>query len=524
MSDNKPIEQIELTEEQIKAGQDNLKLILASIKERDDEVTHTDLEGMYNVLSMDKYLIMLLATGQYEKAKERMKELAATFNLFTILATVSTDDGSEQRITGATFLDLLHRGIDGDTVEATEKLEILLTSMLKYADTQPDLLGNPVTVKMLDALRTILSYLQQGMEQADEIDKFLQGAKEFMAIPRPAGLEDLLKINAGKTGRDPLKKDFGNIKVTFVGRLSIDEQKINDMLRLAFAHNNPYKATTGLNTLIELPFSNTMEMLGRPVTPDNKKRFSRQLRKEMLPTIATQYIEIENASGSGLRGYVGSDFAVDVRKDKIYFNLGDSYAKYLSTGALSQINYKSFRLGDQSNPLPYYLNLKLHTQYFHDGNRQRKDKKGNPQPTNNILQVKTILSFCSDMLPTYDYVQKTDRGHWVRRIRKPLEAALNEIQSTGIFKWEYCKKGLGEVTPQEIRTNDYVKWSNLYITFTLIPKEPDQTERLEHKQERLEALEAKQALKDAETLIKADKIKKRKARKQKGDKKEGSNT
>ena len=40
-------------------------------------------------------------------------------------------------------------------------------------------------------------------------------------------------------------------------------------------------------------------------------------------------------------------------------------------------------------------------------------------------------------------------------------------------------------------------------------REPEQAERLEHKQKRLEAAQAKQAVKEAETIIKADKIKKR---------------
>ena len=112
-------------------------------------------------------------------------------------------------------------------------------------------------------------------------------------------------------------------------------------------------------------------------------------------------------------------------------------------------------------------------------------------------------------------MQQTDPGHWIRRIKGPLEEALNEIQKAGLFSWQYCKKGLAEATPQEIHSNDFQKWSTLYITFKLIPDEPDQTERLEHKQQRIEAAQAKQALKDAETIIQADKIQKRKERKKK---------
>ena len=395
--------------------------------------------------------------------------------------------------------------------EAADILEYLLKEMLKYADTLPDMTNNPTAAKTLEALHTPLDYLQQGTEEAaKDLDLFLKEQKAFMTIPRPAGLEDFLSISAGKGNKELTVKEFNNSKITFKGRLSIDEQKINEMLRLAFTSQNTYRATTELNNLVELPFTETMNILGKPVTPDNKKYFSRQLRKETLPNIAHQYMEMKNKQGAIMRFEIGGGyFIVDVRKDKIYFKLSDPYSIYLNNGALSQYSSKTLRLGSQKNPLPFYLAVKLQDHYFHDGNRQRKDKQGNPQPTNTIISIKTLLKFCGDLLPSYEYVQETDRGHWIRRIKDPLEAALNEIQSKGLFNWQYCKSGLAEATAQEIRTKDFYKWSSLYITFSLIPEEPEQAERLEHKQKRLEAAQAKQAVKEAETIIKANKIKKR---------------
>lgn len=448
-----------------------------------------------------------------EQKKEQLAELMKNTSH---LATLTHADGSKEEITHGDFIELMASTLSKEApdAKAADKLKVLLEALIGFGETQPELAEDPISAQTLDALRAIYTYLQQGIEQGEELSKFLQGAKEFMAIPRPAGLEELLTISAGKGSREISLREFDKVKITFEGRLAIDEQKINEMLRLAFSANNPYKATTGLNTLIELPFSDTMSILGRTQTDRNRKEFSRQLRKEMLPAIAHQKLEIKAKGGTFVHMEVGGGYyAVNVKQDKIYFKLSDPYAAYLNAGALSQYSSKTLKLGSQKKPLAFYLAIKLQDHYFHDGNRHRKDSQGNPQPTNTLLSIKTLLAFSADILPSYDYVQQTDRGHWARLIRDPLEDALNEIQSAGLFSWQYCKKGLAEASPQETRSNDFRKWSGLYITFKLIPEEPDQTERLEHKQQRLEAAQAKQALKDAETIIKADKIQKRKGKK-----------
>ena len=504
---------IELTADQIKLGQDRLREIITKVANTDHKGTDITafVDAAYRRLSRDPELIRYLAEGQEDKAAERMDQLMNNAKKETVIATAVAEDGTEQPITIGHFLDLLNRGLDEEKPDANaaDNLAIILESMLEFVGGQPDLLNDPVTARTLDYIKTIYEYLQQGIEAREELDKFLKEQKEFMAIPRPAGLEDFLKISDGKGSKEVNIRQFeSSNKITFRGRLTIDEQKINEMIRLAFASNNPYKATKGLNTLIELPFTDVMEILNKPITPDSKKKFSRQLRKETLSNISHCHLEIKNDEGSFVHMEIGGGyFAVNVRRNKIYFKLSDPYAVYLNTGNISQYSSKTLRLGSQSDPLPFYLAIKLQDQYFHDGNRKRG--------VNSILAIKTLLAFCADSIPSYEYVQKTDRGHWVRRIRKPLEDALNEIKKIGLFEWQYCKKGMAEATPQEIRTNDYRKWSALYITFKLIPEEPDQTERLEHKRERLEATQAKKALKDAETIIKADKIEKRKARKQK---------
>lgn len=435
--------------------------------------------------------------------------------LNTVVTIIHAPNGSEEMITGNDVIDLIQRSLDEENPDskAADKLVLLIGTLLDGVADQPEFSEDPVLIRMMEGMRLIYSYLQ-GVESGEKLDKFLKGDIEFMAIPRPAGLEEFLNINTGGIKDDVHIKDLGDLKVTFKGRLGIDEQKIHEMLRLAFSSNNIYGNKTRLNTLVEIPFTYTMKILKRTPTERNRKAFSSQLKQEILPAIAQAYIEINTKEGWLTISVGGGIKAVNVRRDKIYFQLSDAYAAYLNTKHMSQYNSKTLMLGNQRNPLPFYLAIKLQDQYFHDGNKRRRDRNKELRPVNDVLQVKTILKFCSnDMnkcLPSYEEVQAKDNGHWVRRIRAPLEAALNEIQDAGLFTWNYCKSGKAEATLQEICTNDYKKWSNLYITFKLIPEEPDQTKRLEHKQARIEAALAKKVIKDAETLVKADKIRKRK--------------
>lgn len=340
--------------------------------------------------------------------------------------------------------------------------------------------------------------------------EFWAGKRDFVIIPQPRGIDSLLSINTTKPKQIKTNTTIIDIK----GRIGYDEQKIMDALRFSFTDKNPYRAQSNFKTYLEIPLTQTMEYLGRPTNDNNKKAFTRKLVNEILPNIRNAHFEYKDKYKQ-FKFYVGAgSLGVDRKRDKIYFQISDGYAAYLSTGALSQYSRKTLLLGNRQNPLPYYLARKMQSHYFHDGNRQLR--------TNNILSISKLLEFSKDILPNYEDIQEDDPGHWVRRIKERIEDALNDIQKIGLFKWEYCKEGMNPVTKKETTTRNYNEWRDLYITFALIPEEPDQAERLEHKRQRIEDAKAAKAVKDAEAIIEADRIQKRNARKN-GQKKAEAN-
>lgn len=433
-----------------------------------------------------------------------------------ILGKLTDKNGTTRDITYESFLEMIYEAPHDDN--AYDEILIILNAIIAHVSKDPELKKHPDAAANLEELKRIRDYLTRD-PTAGALERFLTAESAFLPTPRPSGMEDFMKISAGQDGQycDLLVgKDDNKVRIRFTGRTGIDEQKITELLRVGVLQNNHYGAKKNYNPWIELPFTEVMKMLGKKDTPANRRKFRSRLMKHILPSVASQSIDAKDRKGNAFHAETGTgEYYINVREDRIYFRVSDTYIKYVNSGgrSLRQTYNKSFYLGSGKNPLPWYLEKKLENHYFADNNRKR-----NP-PTHNILQISTLLEYCENFVPSFELIQETDPGHWIDRIRRPLEAALNEIQKAGIFKWRYCKAKLTSVSTQERSTRNYGRWSQLYINFELIPNEPDQTERLEHKTERIEEAKKKQAVKEAEKIIKADNIKKRGAQntKQPGD-------
>ena len=322
--------------------------------------------------------------------------------------------------------------------------------------------------------------------QKDALTAFFNGIIPFATVARPPYIECFLGINDESPIKDaPTARYFKNCTITFTGRLGIEEQKIAELLRMQFTNSNYHTASKNLKTFVEIPLTATMNILGRTINQNNKKAYVRRLNNIVLPNIAHAGIKFERNTKNKIDAAtieIGSTYGASLSSDKIIFEFNERYAKYLNTKSLSQYYINTLKLGTDKNPLPYYLAIKLQDHYFKDANRARG--------TNMILSVKSILNFCEDTLQ-YEYILETDPTHWKRKIKDRLEKALNEIQQQNIFHWEYCGAQKTKIPQEEADSADFNKWAGLYITFRLIPEEPDQSERLLNKQKRIETAKAK---------------------------------
>lgn len=448
-----------------------------------------------------------------------------------VMATVTYDDGREEKITGARFIELIQRYAENtqksDHLEgnpnAKEELEVL-AEMLRFSiDFMITPAGTPeewkADGKTLDNLKIILGRVNEILEklnsdpeeipQADNITKLLRGEIEYMVAPRPRNYNELLKVNS--TGERGLqyREVEGEIKISFPNRLSREEHIIRQACELAFLDKNFHGAKKNLLTRVTVPIDEIMEVLGRPNNPENKKKFKRQLERDILPSIKDAHIDArakkarkEGANDIWIQTNIGQ--ACGIVNDHIYFQFSEDYARYINTGIVKPYHQKLMRLGSRQFPLPYYVGQKMHDQYFHYGNQSRG--------ANSILQIMTLLNHCKEALD-YEYILETDPTHWKFKIKGKYERALNEIKKAGLFNWEYCRAGLKEIPQAEIDRMDFYQWSELYITFQLIPEEPpEQAQRLENRRERIEKAIEKKEVEDAKALVEAEQIRKRRRR------------
>ncbi len=95
----------------------------------------------------------------------------------------------------------------------------------------------------------------------------------------------------------------------------------------------------------------------------------------------------------------------------------------------------------------------------------------------NRISVKTLLEYCPD-LPKYEDI--TQKGRQVtERIIRPFERALKELEKTGfLLKWQYERRGKGDVPDVEAVAYTYEFWKEWIIVFELADY-PDQTERVQ---------------------------------------------
>ena len=257
-----------------------------------------------------------------------------------------------------------------------------------------------------------------------------------------------------------------------------------------FAQKNDFskKSKTAKNMSVVIPLREYAARLGADVlehgtsTPEEaeaeKKRIKNILdnvRKEVKKDLDIlynlsfeweEYIDHKLINFSSVRllaekGYNGGNIYLEFTQ-KIADNL-------VARRKITQFNAKLLQM-DKNHSNAYFIMRKLEEHYnmLENQERNRHDR----------LRVTTILSATD--LPTFEEVEKTDRGHWEKRIKDRLEENLEYLVRENYLKsWEYAhEKGVPLTDEEAENITDYNTFSKLYILFAPADK-VDHSERLE---------------------------------------------
>lgn len=291
-------------------------------------------------------------------------------------------------------------------------------------------------------------------------------------------------------------RDYSKLKVG----LGTGAKKLLDAGTLILTRNNHYRPAEGqpLDTAVSISLEEYGRMRGYDLTPrktttDEEKTAEknrienvlRDIRKKAKSELELLYCLSLSWKEPGKKGTDFDDVRVlqrkGIRGGYINMRFSEDIAAYLMHSYMMQYPI-ALQASDERNPRSYNVGYKLALQHSMDNNRARG--------TTNIISVKALLEACGD-IPTYEEVQASkDRGHWERRIKDPLTAALDSNVATGVIScWEYSNSKGVPLDDQQVSIADYKTFIDLYVHFEM-EGEPDQSERLQRKAERKEKAKA----------------------------------
>lgn len=382
-------------------------------------------------------------------------------------------DGSPLLLASAIWSIYAYMPLD----DATRKIIETYTNGDK-TEIQPPLLGKELTPEQAKVVSNNLltsPYLPM-----------LNGSpsNDLMQINVKALTPDGFTASATHTTRD------GNILTiehfdTLQSELSTSARKIFDTAVLYLTHGSYFKGRN-ISPTVEIPLIEYGERNGYQLTPrtmatpEEQSAENRRVEeriKELKNNIRRDLRGLSSIvwSGTETRGRNRGDYkemrlisSHSIRNGMIRVNFDIEAATYLNNAYIMQ--YPTALLQhDNRNPNAYVIGRKLS---FHNNNDQNR-KAG----TESTLSVLSLLA-AAPQIPSFDALKERGQRNWKDKIKKPLEAALDENISIGVIsKWEYRDPKTGAIfDAQAAQALSGTQYARLMVDFSMVDA-PEQTER-----------------------------------------------
>jgi hypothetical protein len=115
---------------------------------------------------------------------------------------------------------------------------------------------------------------------------------------------------------------------------------------------------------------------------------------------------------------------------------------------------------DERNERAYNIGFKL---AYHHGITNNV-KRG----TNHIISVRDLLNACGNMPFVENINQGSNRGHWKRLIKEPLEKSLDTLCTKKVItRWEFANAKGSPLTDAQLDSGSYEDFVSQYVLFDL---------------------------------------------------------
>ena len=289
------------------------------------------------------------------------------------------------------------------------------------------------------------------------------------------------------TGPDKQRYDVNDIDKLFNG-LQTSTKKIFDVAVMYLSMQNFYgSGRNSIKPQVRIPLLAYLEKNGHDLTPRTMATEEEQAKenarintriKKHKSAIRKDFDVLSEIrwTGEEKQGRNAGDYANlrlisghRIRNGFIYVNF-DVDAAYYLVNAYSMWFPLCLLLHDNRRPNSYSIGRKilLHTSI----------KNNFFAGTDCTLSAMALLNAAPE-ITTIEELQERGQRNWKDKIKKPLEAALNDNVSVGFLKrWEYRhpKSGI-TYTPEEAQALTWEVYSALMIDFVLTERPPGETDR-----------------------------------------------
>lgn len=300
----------------------------------------------------------------------------------------------------------------------------------------------------------VLSNKYEAMYQGPQLDAFGRVSTKLS----PPAVDPLEKV--------AVLQDSGvsvQVEKYMKPKISVGVHKLFDVLILLLSQQNRFRDKSGnYNTTVEIVIDDYMALCGIPPTKSSKDETRATIKNDL--DLLSQITIIWSPQGSARekinippygnmklfawyeiqRGIIRVDFTTDLATYLIH-----AFVTWFPTNLL-QLS------GKNSNA--YYIGKKM---AYHYGLRQNVNRG-----VNSCISISSLLLSTPDI--QYQSILKQDPGHWSRRIRTPLEKALNALQKSGVIdRWSYCYGKKMPIENLAAETASFFRFSKLYIAFSI---------------------------------------------------------
>ena len=242
--------------------------------------------------------------------------------------------------------------------------------------------------------------------------------------------------------------------------LSVQVCKLLDVLILLLTSQNTYRcAPSKINPDVSISLDDYLSICGKPPTKASKDELRKVTAKD-LDLLCRIQIEWSEHKKDFLQHFQQRSLfdTAKISRGRIEARFSNEMAEYLVNSYITYYPISLLSI-DNRKRAAYFAGKKLAYHY----SLLQNQKKG----SNNCISVSALLHSIP-VIPDITSIEKSDPGHWDRRIHLPLENVMkNLIENRIMENWEYCLSGKKEVLDPDPFFASYENYCRLYIRFEL---------------------------------------------------------